>query len=120
MLEANARAISAGGWPEEAEKTAARPDGFARKLRVAWSCMLRLTFAGAVIYPFYFVLQQVLRWVTLPSGELFFIVLIGAAGLVPFAPLYFSRSDQDRWLISVVIPVGLSLVAGLVGLWILV
>ncbi|HUY13200.1 MAG TPA: hypothetical protein VMX16_06140 [Terriglobia bacterium] len=118
MPETNAQAISTGRWPEEAEKIAARPDGLARKLRVAWCYLLRVTFAGAVFYPFYSTPQQLLRWVPLPCGGNFFFFLIGVAGFVVYALLWWVTSDQDGWLISVGIPVGLSLIAGLVRAWI--
>ena len=119
MPETNARAISAGGWRDETKAIAVRPDGLARKLRAAWSCLSRITFRVAVFYPYYFTLHQLLRRLPLPCGGNFFFFLIGVAGFVVCALLWWVTSDPDGWLISVGIPVGLSLIAGLVRVWIL-
>ncbi|GEM_PF-3911537 len=120
MPEARAEAMQAGGWPDEAERIAVRPDGLARKLRAAWSCLSRITFRVAVFYPYYFTLHQLLQRFTLSSGEGFSIYFIGVAGIFAYAYVLFGRtsSDEDGWLISVGIPVGLSLIAGLVRAWI--
>jgi hypothetical protein len=116
MLEANARAISAGRWPDEAEKTAVCPDGFGSKLRVVWCFLSRVTFGIAVFYPFYSTLQQLQRLI-FPSGEAFLSALIGVAGIVAYVLFWSTSSDEDGWLITVGIPVALSLILGLVRAW---
>ncbi len=118
MPEANAQAISAGEWPEEAEKTAERSDGFGSKLRAAWCCLSHVTFGIAVVYPFYSTLQQLLRQFTIPSGEAFFVFFIGVGGIIACVFFGLTGSDQDGWLITVGIPAGLSLIAGVVRAWI--
>jgi uncharacterized membrane protein (DUF485 family) len=118
MPEVNAQAIPAGGWPAEAEKTAARSDGFGSKLHSAWRFLSRVTFGIAVFYPFYAAFQQLLRRLILPSAETFFVFFIGVAGFVAYVLFWSTGSDQDGWLITVGIPVGLSLIAGLVRAWI--
>jgi len=50
--------------------------------------------------------------------QVFLFVLIGVAGFVAYVLFWLASSDQDGWLISVGIPVGLSLIAGLVCAWI--
>jgi hypothetical protein len=117
MPEANAQAISAGTWPEEAERIAARPDGLARKLRAAWNCLSGITFRVAVFYPSYSTLQQLLRRLPLPCGGNFFFFLIGVGRIIACILFGLTGSDQDGWLTSVGIPVALSLIAGLVRAW---
>jgi hypothetical protein len=120
MPETNAQAISVGGWRDETKAIAVRPDGLARKLRAAWCYLSRLTFGIAVFYPYYFTFHQLLRRLTLSSGEGFSIYFIGVTGIFAYAYVLFGRtsSDQDGWLITIGIPVGLSLIAGLVRPWI--
>jgi hypothetical protein len=120
MPEANAQAISAGGWRDETKAIAVRPEGLVPKLHAAWRFLSPLAFRGAVFYPYYSMLQQLLRRLTLPYGENISIYFIGVAGIFAHAYVLFGRtsSDEDGWLMSVVIPLGLSLIAGLVCAWI--